>query len=255
MIRKILITLLFFSGMSIAIDKPNSQKLYNEGSDKSYITFNCSEVKNDDSILCEFSQSTLSYKLNPNELMNKINEMKKKLDSEDLTHLTVGDMKKQICNEKVKSVNKKIEVNAINGGYIKGYSKKLNDIILKSCNLKTKNEMISLMNDMFVLTTEKDATTCLVSSQNWSEIFFPKINSDNSYWLAQSEGSGECGIINISTLKKDGDYYWKYQSKRIVTNKSGEGINSCDKYEERDITYSNNQKEYDISCKIFKFGF
>ncbi len=256
MLRIIISTCLLFTNLAIAIEKPGIHQLYSDGSDKSYLGVNCSEVKNDGSILCEFSKSSLSYKLKPDELINEINDIKKELD-QGLKNVSVTDLRKALCpniNAKFEAKNK--EINAMNSGFSKDYLRKFYNIMSKACKAKTKDELIKLKTNLLILKEEKKAATCNVVTHHWSNKFFPIVTSDRPYWLASTESDAKnCGVFNFLTLKKDGEHLWKYNSSWIIKNNNGKGIIPCDQFKERDDNYSSQKKEYDISCKIFTFGF
>jgi hypothetical protein len=256
MIKIIFAICLLYTNFAIAIDKPGIHQLYSEGPDKSYLGVNCSEVKNDGSILCEFSKSSLSYMLEPDELINEINDIKIELEQE-LKNVSVTDLRKALCpNIKVnfEAKNKKIE--AMSSGFNKDYLRKFYNIMSNACIAKTKNELMKLKTNLLILKEEKKAATCNVVTNHWSNIFVPIVTSGRPYWLASTQSDVKnCGMFNFLTLKKDGEHIWKYNSGWVIKNKNGKGIIPCDQLKQKDDNYSSKKKEYEISCKVFTFGF
>jgi hypothetical protein len=256
MIRIIFLIFLVFSSLSFAIDKPGIMQLFSEGSDMSYIGVNCSEVKDKDSILCEFSKSSLSYKLNPDELVNEINEIKEELDRE-LKSVSVTDLKKTLCpNAQADFEAKNNEINAMKSGFKKEYSKKYYTILSTACKVKTKDELISLNKDLLILKAEKEAATCNVVTHHWNNEFNPiVVTSSNQHWQARIIGDGDCRMVKFSSLKKGDEHLWKYKSSWIITNETGNEFIPCDQFKPKDDNYSSQKKEYDNRCKVFTFGF
>jgi hypothetical protein len=141
-------------------------------------------------------------------------------------------------------------------GFKKEYSKKYYTILSTACKVKTKDELISLKKDLLILKAEKKAATCNVVTHHWSNEFYPVTTSDRPYWLASTVSDAKnCGIFNFLTLKKDGEDLWKYNSSWVIKNKNEKGIIPCDQLIQKDVNYSSQKREYDISCKVFTFGF
>lgn len=65
------------------------------------------------------------------------------------------------------------------------------------------------MTKLVKLNKQWQSVTCKVWPNTWEEVFRHKSTIDNQYWVSEAEPNGDCGVINIFTLKKDSDYFWR----------------------------------------------
>ena len=77
--------------------------------------------------------------------------------------------------------------------------------------------------------------------------------NEGGYWVSTENISGECGVVNVSTLKRD-DYSWKYSSQGLSPLRMP--LMDClpARIEERKISHRSLAKEHDVNCKEIKFS-
>ncbi|MCB0753350.1 MAG: hypothetical protein KDC52_17900 [Ignavibacteriae bacterium] len=134
--------------------------------------------------------------------------------------------------------------------------KKITKLAIENCNKNISNNKIkSVIFELISLTQLIKTQTCEINTMNsWDETF--KLQN-GGIWLANETGYSDCGVVNISTFKKDieQDFFWQYHSKRVVTNPEAKGgIIPCNLLEERETLYRYINQEYEMNCKYVKIN-
>ncbi len=260
--KKMLIATLLLGGPSLSIaelpDYPgNSNILHDQSGARNSILMDCSfENRDTGKISCQFFQMSVSYALNPDEYESKLDEELHEIRSPDFVKnedLVAGA--KKACDvylEGKSEFDKKIDM--AKGSGKEGHQRLVRELLAGACDLKTEEAAKEFFEKLVQISLDWETKTCKVWPNSWEETFTPEYTNDGFYWLSKSVAHGECGVLNVSTLKKDGDYFWKYESRRIVTNKEGGGgLIECSHVEERTAIYSWRSKEHLVNCREIKF--
>jgi len=239
-------------------DAPTTIILHDSSGARNAIQLSCNLSADNRTLMCKFYQMSVSYKLEIDELQDSINAEIYKIKNEKdyLGKDPVKDIQK-LCFSKSKDSEEINEhFNKMKSGSKKEYAEKMISIGNDACKAKTIKQVQDVMTKLIILDKEWNTVTCKVWPNIWEETFELQTTLESQYWLSKSKPAGECGIINISTIKKDDKYFWKYSSRRVVTNHEGNlGSLSCEKFEDRNVSYSWKQKEHSVNCKEIKFGF
>lgn len=106
------------------------------------------------------------------------------------------------------------------------------------------------------LTHDKDTRTCSVSSNSFEQRF--RRVETNGPWVVTDQPSGPCGIINVSRFEKEqgGITFWKYFSKKVITNPRGEALPglACSGLDEREYLYDWRSREIFLQCDYIVFS-
>lgn len=258
--RSLAVISILYSGLSNSFDfpaYPSTSMLHNSSGDRNSIQINCEPISTSKTLKCQFFQMSVSYEVNPDELDKEIEkEILSITTSKDFLENDPIKEVKSMCLAKGKDSQKfKSHYNKMDPGFAKEHMKKIIAIMNRACNVNSVKEAKEIVIDMTRLDKKLKSVTCKVWPNTWEETFHYKYTTDNNYWVTNSEPVGECGVINVSTLKKDGKYFWKYESHRVITNKEGNSILfSCKDIEERTVEYSWKSKSHQVNCKGIKFG-
>lgn len=252
--------LIFGSQMSLSGDYPDAPSnsfLNDDSGARNAISMACERDYQEEKLNCKFIQMTVSYELDPNDFNEAVAEEITKINTDDkaLGKEPLQEIKK-FCfssHKEKQKIAKHFE--EMSKGPRKEYAEKMLAISKEACKAKSIADAKKIHIKLSTLAKKWKTMTCKVWPNSWNETFFHHNTIDAQYWVTKSEPQGDCGMINISTLKKDGDYFWKYESKRIITNKEGSStLLSCDKFEDRTVKYTWKTKEHDVNCKVIKFG-
>ncbi|MEJ1341046.1 MAG: hypothetical protein RPU34_17075 [Candidatus Sedimenticola sp. (ex Thyasira tokunagai)] len=237
---------------------PSTSMLHDQSGARNAVQMSCIPNYQNQSLKCQFFQMSVSYALNPEELDASIAKELRKIETNE-DYLGKEPLKeiRQLCFSESKEGNKvKLHLNKMKSGPKKIYVERMLEISDEACNVTTIKKAKEIMVKLVQLNKQWQSVTCKVWPNTWEEVFRHKSTVGSQYWVSEAEPQGECGVINVSTLKKDGDYFWKYESKRVVTNREGGALLlSCKDIEERSIAYSWRSKEHNVDCKEIKFGF
>ena len=250
-----------YSTLSIASDFPNfptSSILHNANGDRNSIEVNCKPNISRNTLRCKFYQMSLSYEVNPKKLEDvikkEIDKMKK--DKDYLGENPLKEIKKMCLTKGKEGERIKSHFNKMKAGAMKEHMRSVMSVMEQSCTANTLKKVNDIMVKMIKLQKQWSSVTCKIWPNSWEETFKIISNAGNQYWVSNPEPAGSCGVMNVSTLKKDGDYFWKYESRRVVTNKeSTSSLLPCKKIDERSIVYSWKPKKHEVMCKELKFGF
>ncbi len=226
---------------------------YDTSGEKNAISVECKE-NDDESVICDFFQMTVSYITEPEELQDKLRIENEKLLNEKLSQKDIQSFNR-FCDAEVQQQIAH-SYKSLEDGFIKDSREKFAKIIMDECPIDNEKKAQKIALALNKIQLEKDSKTCKIWPNHWTETFYKKSTSDTEYWVTKSSPIGECGIINISTLKEDSDFLWDYESTRIVTNPSGDsGLVKCDMFENnRKVSYSWKRKENSVDCKVITFS-
>lgn len=233
--------------------------LHDQSGARNSVLMECNlEGEHRDRLSCDFFQMSVSYEVSPEEYQTKLEaSITEILSDENQNPSTIANQVAQICGsveEQIPEYDKKLQ--ALSGSSKYQFYSEFKTLIEESCDLESSEQMREWMSRVVELSLSWDRVTCKVWPNTWNQEFTLRGGSGTSYWLSDSEPSGECGIVNISTIKNDGEYFWKYESRRVVTNKEAtDTLMPCDQFEERVASYRWEPVEHLVNCKEIKFGF
>ncbi|PMN71115.1 hypothetical protein [Enterovibrio norvegicus] len=248
------------SSQAVAYDYvpfPNTAILHDQSKAKNSIYANCTKNSQNE-LSCNFVQMTLSYELDPEDLKTTLsNEIDEFLNSNSATRDEKIKEAKSLCSS-LSEDNKRVRNHFENLRETsqKDFAIGVIGILDKACEVKTESDANALFIQLTNIQRTFDTQKCKIWPNTWQENFTWKTSSANEYWVTQSSISGECGIINVSTLRQEKPSLWSYESKKIVTNPTGsEGSLKCSDIEERNVSYSWKRQDHIVDCRSIKFGF
>ncbi len=220
----------------------NTNKNNNNYND--FITGECTEQNN--TLKCNFIQISVSKSLNEitenSEIINEYKENPNIFDkfTDDGTCNALLNPNKEQMEKTKASILEDPTLEQVQKAYIK---------VCKEKNLESFLIFSELIN-------ERKKNTCKIISNPYIETFKP---DNNGGWVSVRGPSGTCGLIVISTLKKDGleDLFWKYTTQKKIMNRDASHIlGKCeDAYDETESTYSWRNKDKYMNCIYIHFGF
>lgn len=104
--------------------------------------------------------------------------------------------------------------------------------------------------------------TCRVGSNPFEQSFHKKTDSKgNPVWIVDSQASGNCGVVRLDRFEiapdtlKDKFHFWRYISKKAVTNPSGDGaLLQCKDLDEGTYIYDWKSRQHFMGCNIVEFS-
>ena len=254
---------LFLTADLFAVDYPaypTAILLYDDSGARNALEIDCEPDIEQGVIKCAFYQMSVSYKLDHKDHDAAVQKEIKRIHEESKgSSEEIFKTVNELCQLAVQSKEKFDEhIQNASAGSHKAYLESMYGVMNRFCNVKTLKEAQDVFIELTKISKAWETQTCKVWPNVWSETFSYKSTYDGSYWLASTEPSGPCGVINVSTLRKDkkDKYFWQYESKRIITNNEGKMLlSSCSVLEERTVLYTWRPKEHDVDCKVIKFGF
>lgn len=255
----LLVVAMFALPASSEINYPLSgTMLLNQSGERDAIELECEDVKtNGDRLHCDFIQVHVSYETNPEELDSEIADRVARIDSysEQNKSESLAEVR-AICKDEEEmrtAINAKILTSQESPK--KQLMEKMAALLDRTCDIDSVEQARDWGKEMMKVTTSWEAKTCKVWLNTWSQEFTLQQNPEDSYWLSDAVPSGDCGVLNISTLKRDGEFFWRYDSRRVVTNKEGKALLKCSEIEEIQSSYTWRQADYLVDCQEIKFGF
>ncbi len=230
---------------------PNNAQAYMQDGDRSFIQISCDpDYKHGNRIDCKFIQNNVSYETDPEEYEAELKKSLENINKPEFEKELLGEPKK-LCQQKDKderkaNITKMIQANPASETRMRKWMA----LIDQTCEAKNLADVKTAFIAISKLRVEQDTKTCKVWLNDWEESFEYKRSSTGGYWLSTAEPHGECGVINISTLKSDPDFSfgWNYESRRVVTDKEAESLIPCNDIEERKVTYKWLSVEQDTHC-------
>lgn len=258
--------LIFFSSLALlncqafaAEDLPNMGFLQSAKEAHS-LTYHC-QLDTETSLLnCEFTQTTVRKKGNPEDLGTKLTKAREEfrggtnLSLEDcaILHDTVEALegrRKSAMEERWKdlSVIQKKDFLVL----IKAYS--------DFCRSKTEEDYLKIT----TVIHGKEMRTCLASSNVFKQTFTQvrDLLSESGSWVTQGVPEGPCGIVQLCRLepersKDSKSIFWKYIARKAITNPQGSfypGL-SCKDLDEGEYLYDWKSKEISLGCDYIEFS-
>jgi len=121
--------------------------------------------------------------------------------------------------------------------------RKLRDRLTQACVSPSLESALGL----YGAWAEIDSKTCLIGPvSHWQESF---TRQSERKWVANKGPTGVCGVVTVSTLERMDDTTWRYETRRIVTNK-GE---LCNLVDETPAAFQTWTPQLTISCDIIEF--
>jgi hypothetical protein len=105
---------------------------------------------------------------------------------------------------------------------------------------------------------ERDTRVCKVSSHTFKQRF--RQVDTNGPWVVADSPNGPCGVVNVSRFEFEagsyGGKFWRYLSKKVVTNPRGEMLPgmACSSLDEREYLYDWRSEERFLGCDYVEFG-
>lgn len=128
--------------------------------------------------------------------------------------------------------------------------------LLETCRTKSLDGLRRFLR----LALEKDARTCLVSTNRFEQTFRPVKDYEGkliSWTVADTLPQGDCGFVQMSRFVPDDNkplggriLLWKYIGKRATSNPEGKTLTgmSCREWDESETVYSWQSKEIALQC-------
>lgn len=237
-------------------DYPVTAFVMPENKDRSHITIECSPEKEfPPQIRCNFRQTHILYDKHKEGLAESIAKEKKAVIAE---LNKASELKKldALCKElgapKAKEAQAK-KIATARTEYEKQISIKAGEAWAQACAKGTKEAYATALLALTEMQQTQATETCVISSHDWSETFSYKITHGESYWVATGEPAGECGAVNVSTLK-GGKFLWDYESQRIITNQSGEAfLLKCKDLDQGVKRFTWQRESVGMDCRFIKF--
>jgi len=216
-------------------------------------------------LVCEFTQASIRRKIDPKDITAKIEEARKEyrenkagFDVKECASLLeykiaikTGVAPKNADNEKFTKAIASMSI-----AKRKDLTKTL-DAGAKFCQNKSEKNFL----DFAKINIDKDVSTCSISTHNFSQRFkhFPETGT---WVVTQNRPESACGIVNVSRFQPEAttvpgsDYkFWKYISKKVVTNKLGNTLLlKCSDFDEGECEYDWRSREIELGCRYITFG-
>ena len=250
-LRLLLVILAFATNYAASESSPTRELLQDQSGARNAIRLDCSQNYKRQELTCRFFQFTVSYETNPDELDLAIQAEIRSVDESNSAEL-LEELKEScpmIQREQAELMLKDMP---------DGERKVMTELILNNlqdiCKADDAPSVKVLLKEIAVAEKRFETMTYTVWTNIWEEIFKYRDTVEDGYWISSEDVSGECGVVNVSTLKKD-RYSWKYDSQRLVTNRDkSDGLLTCADIEERKVSYSVSSKTHDVNCKEIKFA-
>lgn len=256
-VRYIALLSIVISTYANSSNSPRVGFLYDQSGSKNAIQMDCKKINQSEFLKCDFIQTTVSYEVEPNKKQEIIQaEINKALNDTSYWDDNSVNEIKSLCSESSQDARKiKEHFKDMLHGHKKNYASKMLNIMDDACDIETVQDAKTLTIELIKVDIESKTTHCKVWPHTWTETFEKVAAPTGNYWLSKSSPTGDCGILNVSTLKKNSKYFWNYESTRLVTNKSGQTISgSCKEIEERKVFYTWKSQEHDVNCQTITFG-
>jgi hypothetical protein len=228
---------------------PPEMTLVSEASGRTSIEVDCSLTQNSKQLECTFYQMSITYDLEPSKLKETITKEVDKLNNDHPDYKNILAEIKGLCpgeafklNDSLKEEGQRFAFTGIQG---------------QACKVTTLEQAKAVKIDVINVLNMVKAVTCRAWPNKWKETFSVPLGGDGSYWLSSPQPDmAVCGIINVSTLTEESSGLWRYESKRIVTNRKGRaGLRSCKDIPERTSAFSWRGKSQEVNCEHIKYGY
>ena len=244
-----------------AVDVPMIGTVHNT-KDRGWISYECGDIE-DDHLTCTLTQVMVRKKLNQSELEAKYQETIKGLETQQN-----DPSMKELCTMAAGAMD------LMQGGSGAGLPPEMNQAfqgfnamqrrdmeqqfsaLLETCRTRSLEGLRRFLR----LAVEKDARTCLVSTNRFEQTFRPVKDYEGkliSWTVANTLPQGDCGFVQMSRFVPDDNkplagkiYLWKYIGKRATSNPEGKTLigTSCREWDESETVYSWQPKEIPLQC-------
>jgi len=245
---------------------PNLQFVSQIDGDKSAIEINCESLVSNKfepkKIHCKFFQLRIKYKTDPDEYEKEVAEIHARIEKEkeknNNTYLkeiqeTCEDMKKS--KRSIKGILAKLEKSRAPAH--RNRTLEVINLFTNICKVKTNDEAMDFYEKLAVLTLQEDITMCVIWPWHWEETFEYHLSNSKHFWQTNASPSGTCGILNISTLAPD-DQFWKYSTTRLITTPidpvSGEKCAPYAMEQNLKRTYIWQDQDHIMNCETITFS-
>lgn len=246
---------------AMADEEPSSGIVYNTKETHSLVYF-CEKNRNN-SLDCEFIQTSVRKKANAQDLKSRLDEARK-------TFSTSKELTPEMCREQKDFVEVLNGRNKAPNKYQQDFLKNISDLekkdmlkimsaITTACDSNTEENYLNVVR----IGHDKDTRTCIVNSYTYKQSFRLVLDhiSGARSWVAKGEPSGACGIVQLSrfepeSLKDSKLVFWKYVAKKAVTNRQGllmPGV-ACKDLDEDEYVYDWRSKEHALGCDYIEFS-
>ena len=240
-------------------DVPTNGLLYNT-KESNALTFSCQQEKYG-LLVCDFTQTMVSKKAKPKELAKKLQGAREEFNR--------GGMKMSVKECKTYS----FFVDILKGRKEppkKGFLSKKSDVekadmlqlgqsMVDFCKSNKEEDALKIIK----IGHDKDMRTCKVSSHTYKQNF--KLVQDSvsgtESWVLKGDPEGPCGIVRLDRfelekLENPSMKFWKYISRKIITNPNGELVPGllCKDLDERVYVFDWRSKEHALECDYIDFS-
>jgi hypothetical protein len=102
---------------------------------------------------------------------------------------------------------------------------------------------------------ERKQRTCRVWTNTFTQRFTRVMEGP---WVVRDAPTGSCGVVNVSRFEMDADSglkFWRYHSKKVVTNKAGELMPGfpCSGLDEQEYLFDWRSEQRHLGCEYIRF--
>lgn len=125
--------------------------------------------------------------------------------------------------------------------------------LLSACRDRTESSYLAFIRHTHDISTR----TCRVWTSNFTQRF--RRVGGAGPWVVVDSPTGACGTVNVSRFENEaisGGLFWRYFSKKVVTNKSGELMPgfACSALDENEYLFDWRSIERQMGCDYISFG-
>lgn len=246
---------LMMSFAALSTERPLGGIVYNV-KDPQALTYECSQSGAE--MTCSFTQSAVSRKANPDEMASSLRRGKTEFAA------WVKQAAKECPGiETMASVLSGRQVPPDQAKFIEGMRNMTSTqkadlersiaLLLSACRDRTESSYLAFIRHTHEISTR----TCRVWTSNFTQRF--RRVGRAGPWVVVDSPTGACGTVNVSRFENDaasGGIFWRYFSKKVVTNKSGDLMPgfSCSALDESEYLFDWRSIERQMGCDYISFG-
>ncbi len=249
------VCLLASSSLSAA-DRPSSGIVYNT-KDPQALTFECTQSGAE--MICSFTQSAVSRKAAPEDLAKVLHQGK----TEFVNWLQQApkecpqiEMMDEVLSGRKPAPDEKKFIEGIRNTTQTQKADLQRSIaaLVAACRDRTEARYLTFLRHSHDVSTR----SCRVWTSNYSQRF-RQVGTATGPWVVVDSPTGPCGSVNVSRFERaDGNasMFWRYFSKKIVTNKAGEFFPgaSCSGLDEAEYLFDWKSIDRQMGCDYVSFG-
>ncbi len=88
------------------------------------------------------------------------------------------------------------------------------DFTAAECDILKDGLMVCRFRQVFLTTTTVDATSCAITTNGYEQTFR---RATNTVWISESAATGDCGIVETTTLEDGGTTRWRMTNRTAAT--------------------------------------